>query len=63
MASPREASAPGASTRNSGIDISARSKVACSTIVGMSPKRRKISAQTTAGRKSSTKREYDGKPG
>ena len=41
--------APGASTRNSGIENSVRSNVACSRIVGSRPKRRKMSAQTIDG--------------
>ena len=39
---PRCSPAPGASTRNSGIENSTRSNSACSRIVGRRPKRRKI---------------------
>ena len=55
--------APGASTRNSGIENSARSNSACSRIVGSKPKRRKIAAHSIDGTTSSTSREYEGKPG
>jgi hypothetical protein len=55
--------APGASTRNSGIEKSVRSNKACSRIVDSNPKRRKIAAQSIDGSRSSTRREYDGKPG
>ena len=55
--------APGASTRNSGIENSERSKSACNRIVGSNPKRRKINAHSVAGNSSSTSREYAGRPG
>ena len=57
----RCAQAPGASTRYSGIEKSARSNSACSRIVGSNPKRRKIAAQSSDGTTSSTRREYGGK--